>query len=97
MDKASPMSDISDLSDKMDSVRSDWAQVRDKLSKRTGQLKKASTHAEKFTGELETMKMWLMFNEEKLSTLGPLSLDKDKITKQLKDAQVCVMCSNYVV
>jgi len=82
------MSDISDLSEKMESVRSEWVQMKDKLTDHSRKLKDATTHAEKFNGELDTMKMWLMLNEEKLAEVGPLILDKDEIVKQLKYVQV---------
>ena len=84
------MSDVSDLSEKMESVRAEWVQIKEKLSDHSRKLKEASIHAEKFNGELDTMKMWLMLNEEKLSEMGPLTLDKDDIAKQLKHIQVCI-------
>ena len=87
MDEASPMSDISDLSEKMDGMRSEWGKLKDKVSTRGSKVKTASKQATKFHADLETMKLWLKLTEDKLTSAGPVALDKDAISRQLKESQ----------
>ena len=58
------------------------------MADRNRKLKEASKHADKFQGDLDTMALWLEFNEEKLALAAVPGLQKDVVAKQLKDAQV---------
>ena len=88
VDQASPLSDISDISDKMESMRTGWRKLKDKVADRKSKLKAANKHAEKFQGDMDTMLAWLGLEEEKLAKAGPMGLDKETLTRQVKDAQV---------
>ena len=87
IDHASPMSDVSDLSDKVDGMRSNWKSLREKMAERNSKLKEVGKHSEKFHDDLDTMLLWLQLNEEKLESAAAVGLDKDTVAKQLKDAQ----------
>ena len=88
VDQASPMSDISDISDKMEGMRTGWRKLKDKAADRKSKLKATNKHAEKFQGDLDTMVAWLGMEEEKLAKAGPADMDKEAVDRNLKDAQV---------
>ena len=88
VDTASPMSDISDLSDKIEGLRSEWKNLQAKVTERQGVLKEARRLADKFYADADMLNAWLQMTEDKLDALGPVSLDEEEANKQLKEAQV---------
>ena len=85
---ASPMSDVSDISEKLDGIKSEWKKLKEKVTDRAGKLKEANKHAEKFRADMDKMIVWLGLNEETLEKASPVDLDRDMVNKQLKEAQV---------
>ena len=92
LEQASPLSDVSDLTDKVDAVRGEWAKLKTKASDRQQHLKDVHRHAQKFQADLDTMQMWLNLEEDKLEKADAISLDKPVLSKQLKEAQVGSWC-----
>lgn len=87
LDEASPMSDVSDLSDKMDGFKTELGRLKDKVSRRSAKLKSANKLAGSFQGNLDTLRLWLGLNEEKLSEMGPVGLDRNTIVQQIQETQ----------
>ncbi len=88
VDSASPMSDMSDLSEQLDGLQSEYKALKDKIAEREKKLKDANQLAERFQGDADLMKAWLELNEEKLANAGPITVDENAVNKQLKEAQV---------
>ena len=96
MDSASPMSDISDLSEKLEGLKQEHKGLKDKLAERANKLKEANRLANKFQGDADLMKAWLELNEEKLDSAAPIDIDEDIVNKQLKEAQVSALFHCYI-
>ena len=88
VDTASPMSDVSDLSDRLDSIKSEYGKIKRKSSQKKDKFKECNKMANKFQGDLDLLSAWLQLNEEKVTAMPPVGLKKNIIAKQLKDAQV---------
>lgn len=87
VDSASPMSDVSDLSDRLDSLSGEWKKLKGKVDDRKGKLKDVQRLAEKFYENADILKAWLVMHEEKLGSFEPVHLEEDLVNKQLKESQ----------
>ena len=63
---ASPVSDVSDLSEKLESLRDGWKELRDAASERDLRLKEADKLADQFHSDADLLAAWLSLEEEKL-------------------------------
>ena len=88
VDTAAPLADIADLKSKLEKLRGDWRDVKDKSGDRHEKMKTAGKLDENFHDHLNLMLGWLQYNEEKLEHLSSIELNRDVVAKQLKDAQV---------
>ena len=84
VDSASPDSDVSDLSDKLESLRSEWKDLQASVAARQAALKEASRLAEKFRNDAELLGAWMGLTEEKLQAEQSVSLQSEELSKQLK-------------
>ena len=63
---ASPVSDVSDLSEKLESLRDGWKELRHAASERDLRLKEADKLADQFHSDADLLAAWLNLAEEKL-------------------------------
>ena len=87
VDSASPMSDVSDLSDKLDSLSGDWKKLKTKVDDRKNKLRDVQQLADRFNGNADILRAWLAMSEEKLGNCEPVHMEEDVLNKQLKEAQ----------
>ena len=65
----SPMSDVSDLSEKLESLREGWKELRRVASERDLRLKEADKLADQFHSDADLLAAWLNLAEEKLNNV----------------------------
>ena len=75
-----------DLGEKLDAVKTEWRDVRERAADKASQLREAASRADKFHNDLDTMLGWISLNEEKLSSAASPSLRRDTLTRQLSEA-----------
>ena len=65
----SPMSDVSDLSEKLESLREGWKELHRVASERDLRLKEADKLADQFHSDADLLAAWLNLAEEKLNNV----------------------------
>ena len=80
-------SNVADLQDAIDVIRSEQRKLKDGLKDKSARLKQASAHAQKFNADLDVLQRWLTLQEGKIQTSESLSLDPDSVAQQIKDMQ----------
>ena len=90
LDEAAPMTDMSAVTDKLDTLRSDKHRLKQQLDERSQRLKRASEAVEKFETTADTLSAWLDIQDDRLQAIGQPAMDEGVVDAQLKDAQVRV-------
>ena len=82
------MTDMSAITEKLDSLRAEKHKLKQKLDERSERLKQANQAVEKFETSANTLGAWLSIQEERLAAIGVPTMDEAVVDDQLKEAQV---------
>ena len=88
LEEAAPMTDMSAVSEKLDTLRADKHKLKQELDERSEKLKLANTAVEKFETMADTLAAWLAIQEERLAAIGNPAMEEAALDAQLKEAQV---------
>ncbi len=67
IENASPVSDVSDLSDRVEGIRDEWQSLKRALSDRDLRIREANKMADKFYSDADLLSAWLSLHEDKLN------------------------------
>ena len=78
------------LQRKRDTLTKKWSGVNDKSTQRQDRLRDANTTAKQYTDELNQFQPWLRSAEDRLSSLGPVTMKPNVVKRQYEVVKVCV-------